>query len=223
MIYEVSNSMADFRNGLEKEGIYMRMLTDKGKSKYVYGLANVSIYFNDKNLPLKYRYGMLRFGDNLLVDSTTTNNIDKLLPKDEQKHIIYNSCFLAFEKCKDYDSYKLALLDSGVELVEHRNTRGVYGLSLKLTNIEGAIEFKASDVSRRLGYKSIQSYFNPYIKHFSRGNVLYSIHRIADNNQVVNDIKESTSQFMDMLPSWITMNREDDLSLLSRQRKKRDV
>ena len=44
-------NMKEFRDRLEKEGYYMRLVSDKGKSHYVYGIPDRGFYLKDTALP----------------------------------------------------------------------------------------------------------------------------------------------------------------------------
>lgn len=49
-------NMKEFRDRLEKEGYYMRLVSDKGKSHYVYGIPDRGFYLKDTALPESYRF-----------------------------------------------------------------------------------------------------------------------------------------------------------------------
>jgi hypothetical protein len=223
LIFATSNSIKDFRTNLENDGIYMRFLTDKGKSKYVYGLPDVPIYFNDKSLPMKYRFGNLEFEKSITTEITIpVVQANNLIPVDEQKHIVYNLAFLALEKSSDYSEYKNILKASGVELIEHRNARGVYGLSFQMINTDNAELFKASDISRRLSYKSINSYFSINNTSVVQEYNNVPIFTVVKNETILNEMQQSLD---DVAPRHINSNNQsffdDDLSLLSGKRRRR--
>ena len=73
-------NMKEFRDRLEKEGYYMRLVSDKGKSHYVYGIPDRGFYLKDTALPESYRFGKLLFAG-------------KQMTADEQKHYLYNHIF----------------------------------------------------------------------------------------------------------------------------------
>ena len=76
-IYSFSESTSDFRRNLEQEGLYMRLVTKKDKSYYVYGIKDSGFYLKDVSLPQKYRFGNIRFDGHGMS-------------ADEQKHYIYD-------------------------------------------------------------------------------------------------------------------------------------
>ena len=76
-VYAFSENTADFRMNLEYEGLYMRLVTKKDKSYYVYGMKDTSFYVKDTSLPMKYRFGHIRFDG-------------KGMSADEQKHYLYS-------------------------------------------------------------------------------------------------------------------------------------
>ena len=50
-VYAFSENTADFRKNLEQEGLYMRLVTKRDKSYYVYGMKDTSFYIKDTSLP----------------------------------------------------------------------------------------------------------------------------------------------------------------------------
>lgn len=149
-IYEVSSSRSDFFNRIEAAGIYIRMVTYKGEHAYCYGLPDVNIYFKDKQLPARYRYSSIsKFGkkySNELLES-------------EQKNRIYNKVFLALKNAKNFDDFKLELKKLSVTLLEYKNSGGVYGIGFRLDYISNAVDFKATDISRRISYGKLNDHF----------------------------------------------------------------
>lgn len=228
-IYDSSNSIKEFRSKLEKENIYMRFLTDKGKSKFVYGLPDIPIYFNDRSLPEKYRCGHLNFpilsGNNqeeFNLDITKVNTEINIISKDEQKHIIYNLAFLALKNSLDYTGFKQLLQVSGVDLAEYENSRGVYGLSFKMLQLEDAEVFKASDISRHLSYNSINQYYNRNNEITVQESNNVPIFAIVNNGNVINEMQQSLDE---IAPRYINSHNmsyfEDDTSLISRRKRKK--
>ncbi len=91
-LYDESDSTSMFRSKLEAEGLYMRLITQKDKSYYVYGIKDAGFYLKDTSLPLRYRFGELSF------DRTG-------MSLDEQKHYLYYHVFLALNKAASYDEF----------------------------------------------------------------------------------------------------------------------
>lgn len=76
-LYDASDSTSVFRSKLEAEGLYMRLITQKDKSYYVYGIKDAGFYLKDTSLPPRYRFGELSFDrSNMSLD--------------EQKHYLYD-------------------------------------------------------------------------------------------------------------------------------------
>lgn len=136
----------EFRNKIKEEGYYMRLVSDKGRSHYVYGLPDQSFYLKDSSLPMHYRYGNITF-------------VGEQMAADEQKHYLYNKIFSVLHASLNYDDFKNNIEQEGIVLQEHKNERGVYGLSFSLDTVEIPEVFKSSEISRRLTYKNIQNYF----------------------------------------------------------------
>lgn len=145
-LYLTSNNVGEFRDKLEKEDYYMRLVSEKGKSHYVYGIPERGFYIKDKALPERYRFGKIAFEGHQM--ST-----------DEQKHYLYNKIFAVLNNSSNYDDFKKMLLADNVTMIEHINKTGIYGLSFAMTNVATPENFKGSDISRRLTYGNIQSYF----------------------------------------------------------------
>lgn len=145
-VYPGCNNMRDFRERLEKEGYYCRLVSDKGKSHYVYGIPERGFYLKDSALPERYRFGKIAFAGN------------RMSP-DEQKHYLYNRIFVILQASSGYEDFKGRLTDNGIKLIEHVNGKGVYGLSFAMLNVDKPELFKGSDISRRLTYQGIQGYF----------------------------------------------------------------
>lgn len=145
-LYKDCKNVQEFRNKLEEAGYYMRLITDKGKSYYVYGIPDRSFYIKDSVLPERYRFGCMQF-------------VGEQMSSDEQKHYLYNQIFAVLEKSAGYEDFKDQLVRHDIKLIEHLNSTGIYGLSFALTNVESPMIFKASDISRRLTYKNIESFF----------------------------------------------------------------
>lgn len=145
-LYPTSNNVGEFRDKLEKENYYMRLVSEKGKSHYVYGIPERGFYIKDKALPERYRFGKIAFEGH------------KMAP-DEQKHYLYNKIFAVLNNSLTYEDFKEQLLDHNVKMTEHINKTGIYGLSFAMINLTTPEQFKGSDISRRLTYSNIKSYF----------------------------------------------------------------
>lgn len=139
-------NVKEFRDRLEKEGYYMRLVSDKGKSHYVYGIPDRGFYLKDTALPESYRFGKLLFAG-------------KQMTADEQKHYLYNQIFAVLNGSSSYEDFKDRLAENNINLIEHINGKGIYGISFALTNVDTPEVFKSSDVSRRLTYQNIQDFF----------------------------------------------------------------
>lgn len=146
-LYPECSTMNEFRDKLKKEGYYCRLVSDKGKSHYVYGIPDSGFYIKDTSLPERYRFGKIAFVGN------------KMTP-DEQKHFLYNKIFAILGTSSGYDDFKEKLAQNDIRLIEHVNGKGVYGISFAMNNVDTPEIFKSSDISRRLTYRSIQGYFS---------------------------------------------------------------
>lgn len=145
-LYKGCKDVKEFRDKLNEEGYYMRLVSDKGKSYYVYGVPDRSFYIKDTSLPERYRYGKIAF-------------VGRKMTADEQKHYLYNQIFATLNASSDYKHFKNQLAERDIKFTEHMNMKGVYGISFEIVNVDSPIAFKGSDVSRRLTYQNIQDYF----------------------------------------------------------------
>lgn len=145
-LFKECNNVKEFRDMLNEEGYYMRLVSDRGKSFYVYGVPEQSFYIKDSALPERYRYGKITFEGHKMT-------------ADEQKHYLYNQIFATLSGATDYDNFKEQLAERNIKLTEHENTKGIYGVSFEIENVESPTIFKGSDVSRRLTYQNIMDYF----------------------------------------------------------------
>lgn len=145
-IYPECNNMYEFRTKLKEEGYYCRLVSDRGKSHYVYGIPDSGFYIKDTSLPERYRYGKITFAPDQME-------------KDEQKHYLYTKIFSILNESSGYDDFKQRLEDNEIKLIEHVNGQGIYGISFAMTNVKNPEMFKGSDISRRLTYKAVNDYF----------------------------------------------------------------
>lgn len=145
-LYPECNDVKEFRDKLDNEGYYMRLVTNRGKSYYTYGIPDRGFYVKDSALPERYRYGNILFSGNKMT-------------VDEQKHYLYNLIFGVLHGASGYEVFKDCLAENNIKLIEHANITDIYGISFVLTNVDAPEIFKSSDVSRRLTYNNIQEYF----------------------------------------------------------------
>lgn len=145
-LYKGCKNVKEFRDKLNEEGYYTRLVSNKGKSYYVYGVPDRSFYIKDTVLPERYRYGKIAF-------------VGQKMTIDEQKHYLYNQIFATLNASSDYEYFKDQLAERDIKLTEHMNVKGVHGISFEIMNIDSPIAFKGSDVSRRLTYQNIQDYY----------------------------------------------------------------
>lgn len=141
----------EFKQKMIDENYYMRLVSDKGQSYYVYGIPERSLYFKDFAFPERFRFGKMSFNGQKMTG-------------DEQKHYLYNHLFAILHESADYEDFKYRLVGSQIKLIEHVNKKGVYGLSFMQEGIDTPVQFKGTDISRRLTYKNILEYFNKQLK-----------------------------------------------------------
>lgn len=145
-IYSFSDSTSSFRKNLNKDGLYMRLVTKKDKSYYIYGMKDPPFYLKDSSLPLKFRFGHLRF--DILSMSV-----------DEQKHFLYDHISIALADSLSYDDFKKSLANDSIVIMEHINTKGIYGLSFYIDSVSDPVTFKATEISREFSYRNIYMHY----------------------------------------------------------------
>ena len=146
-IYSFSESASDFRKNLEQEGLYMRLVTKKDKSYYVYGIKDSGFYLKDISLPQKYRFGTIRFDG-------------RGMSADEQKHYLYDHVFKALNASSGYEDFKKNLVEESIQVTEYVNSKGTYGISFYMENVDDPHFFKGAELSRKLTYQNIQRHFD---------------------------------------------------------------
>ena len=198
----------EFRREMIKSGYYMRLVSDKNGSHYVYGIPDLSFYIKDKSLPQKYRYLHMEF------DGV------KMHP-DEQKHYLYGQIFSILNRSDTYENFKLNLQQDNIRLVEHINAKGVYGISFALLNVDDPVLFKSSDISRRLTYSNIQAHYNND-KSPGTGNIVIMIGQSWEKEANYMLPASSATVFVDDLfnEKQRYRNNEDELLPLKKRKKK---
>ena len=79
---------------------------------------------------------------------------------DEQKHYLYDHVFKALNASLGYEDFKKRLAEESIRVTEHVNSKGAYGISFYMENVENAHVFKGADLSRKLTYQNIQKHFD---------------------------------------------------------------
>lgn len=154
--YSQSNTHHDFLTRLIDNDIYIRHLTKKGNSYYVYGDLKDKFYLKDTQLPGKFTFENLK--DNFPQYSKA--NPEKGMLESAQKHLIYNGVQSALRNSTSYHDFKTSLTKSGITLLEHKNSGGTYGISFQVFNITDSQVFKASDINRKFSYTKLLNHFS---------------------------------------------------------------
>jgi hypothetical protein len=194
--YLGSANTREFRSKLEGKGIYMRMVSNKGKSYYVYGISDQSYYVKDTSLPKKYRFGEISF------------DYGNISP-DEQKHLIYCQVKAMLNTSKDYEDFKERMKANNIDIKEYKNNTGIYGLSFSINNISEATEFKASDISRQLTYKNIQAYFDREKTEW-KGNVFEPVKEESNYNRDMAYMLAGVNAIRGISTGGIRKHKEDE-------------
>lgn len=209
-IYSFSESSSDFRRNLEQEGLYMRLVTKKDKSYYVYGIKDSGFYVKDISLPQKYRFGNIHFDG-------------RGMSADEQKHYLYDQVFKALNDSSGYEDFKKRLAEESICVTEHVNNKGAYGISFYMGDVEAPHVFKGADLSRKLTYQNIQKHFDGVDIHLPLG-----IERIGEfRDRVEHESLYMQGGGISYIPDLdITgsnkKSKEDELALSKKKRKRKN-
>lgn len=212
-IYTKSNSHSQFFEELSKADIYFRHITKKGKSYYVYGDKNLKFYAKDTTLNEKFRSENLR---KEMPFSTSTEQ--KFIPISTQKHLIYNAIKINLQTSTNYQQLKESLQKSNIEIIEHKNSSGIFGISFSLqeSHCQEPVTFKASEINRQFSFTKL-------INHFSQKQEIpplpmEEIAFLRDENQYY-----LPDQYQSILaPRGVSYNRDDDFdSNMDKDKKKR--
>ena len=70
---------------------------------------------------------------------------------EEQKHYLYDHVFKALNASSGYEDFKNRLAEESIRVTEHVNSKGGYGISFYMENVEDPHVFKGADLSRKQG------------------------------------------------------------------------
>lgn len=153
--HKQSKNKEQFLDKLEQYGIYYRLLFLKGKPHIEYGNKDQSFYAQEKQLPPKFRLENIeRYFEKQEKQEQFKINKIVLHDKKQQRQFVRNSVTRALRASGSLEQLKERLKFKEVSLITHSNASGIYGVSFK-GNLEGSIQFKASEVDRHLSYASL--------------------------------------------------------------------
>lgn len=197
-------NISEFKEKLKQHNVYMRLISKGEKSYYIYGLPEKGFYIKDTSLPQRFRYGSLKFDAGMRMSVS------------EQKHLLYMILFKTLSQAESYDAYKYILQKKGVNIIEHINKNGIYGLSYSLS-IKDSIIFKSSDISRKLSFSSLKIFFGEKNKDQSVENIV-SIYR--KDEKIEQEIKWMQGiGFYPYRNDKEKMHRNDDLFISGKKKK----
>ena len=151
-IYAGSSSKGDFLKGVERGGLYVRHLSDKGKLYYVYGINDAAFYVKDKQLPMKYRYAEL---------SRVFKGDSKYVLESEQKHIVYNRVMLSLKYSSTLDNFLNVLQKTGVSS-KRVELDGKPEYIFKLKDFENPVDIRLSELSKKFNAHDIENKYLNY-------------------------------------------------------------
>jgi hypothetical protein len=148
-IYENSSNKNEFFDNLKKENIYYRVvLNKKGNPYLIYGLKDQNFYVKENKLSDKFSLSSINRMNEV------KSNQEYTLTKRYISSRIKKSLYAA----RNFDEFKVALKKAGIEVIEHKNTSGIYGISFK--SLKNNIQFKASDIHKSYSYLNILKQLN---------------------------------------------------------------
>ncbi len=203
IVYMKSDSLSNFNTQIKKSETYMRLISDKGKTYYVYGLPDIGFYCKDTSLPQKYRYGYLFPGK---------QKIESRMTSDEQKKYLYEVVFLTLKDSLSYDEFKLKLKEMSVSVIESQNSKGIVGISFSI-DVDDATAFKGSEISKRLSFGNIMKHFHGQDS---------EIGKIANNSDIIHNIRNRHISDYVISPHFSSSKKyeKEQYKILSSKKKK---
>lgn len=199
--YLKSNSITEYHRRLKNDDIYIKHITKKGQSYYVYGDKTMKFFIKDTSMEEKYRLETIQ---NKMPFRTTAD--DRYLLESTQKHIIYNSIRIGLQTTGNYKELKETLSKQNIQVEEHRNSGGIYGISfsIKESHCNAPRTFKASEINRQFSYSKI-------LNHYSKKQEIPEIPSQelalleAENRYYMQD------EYMPLIPGGsVSYNKDDD-------------
>jgi len=138
---KISNDFDDFKKHLQENNINVFQLSGTKGIKLVYNYKE--FYVKDAKLGRNYNY--------YSISSKTSGKL--MFSEKEQKQFLAKNINACLKGTDNYNTFKDRLNKRNIEVTEHNNKSGVFGLSFKSTLIDNAIEFKGSQLD--YSYKDI--------------------------------------------------------------------
>jgi hypothetical protein len=184
-----------FQEQCKQLGVYVRELRKNKSSSYSYGYKGQ--YYKEKQLPRKFHRA----------------NIGKDLPpiqfsREQQQAYVKGRIRKALKESRTMQDFKDYLSKFKIDMIEHSNAGGTYGLSFK-QQIEGAEQFKGSEVGG-----SLKSVTNALAKSPQR---LTSVKKPLDKTATTSNTPPITSTLQDLK----TQGSTEDIDNLKKKRKKK--
>jgi hypothetical protein len=206
-IYSMAVSHQNFILKLKAEGYYVRLIRDAKKNRafaYTYGIAGK--YFRESSLPQKYQYKSL----------CKFKKETELISREEQQAIIMQAAILVLRRSNSVTMFIEQIKLLGIEVTEHTNSGGLFGLSFKIAGSDKNETFKASEVSHDRAFS-----FSNLAKHYQGQET--NLDQYMNQPRVISDkpiaIEGQKQQIVDIV--YQSMNLSDSFEdfryLLSKQ------
>ncbi len=126
--------------------------------------------------------------------------------REQTKHQVQNICYTLLEKYKEtgitgHSMFLYELNKNGITIERMKNKQGkVYGLKFSF----GGQSFKASEIGREFGYRSLQKSFEPTDREESR-----NLHQTVQKSREKNELPDTGYQLVP--PSRSSISRDNDI------------
>ncbi|MEQ8474782.1 relaxase/mobilization nuclease domain-containing protein [Fulvivirga sp.] len=185
-VLNISLSTTDFKLKLRQLNIGIKEVDERGMKEYTYSLNQyksfscsgsliegfdyntIQNHFNNPNkLLLRERVALNESSVNDRKYVGSIGSGDYLPPKKienfdlkKQKQYVVNSINKARNQSSTYEEFKDTLMHKNrIELIEHSNTRGIYGISFKNCGVANPEIFKGSQLGQGNRYDLLVSFF----------------------------------------------------------------
>jgi|GEM_PF-1756110 len=149
----ICNGVGEYINNLTKAGLYVRKLQKQGRTVLIYGDPANNFYLKDKDVPNELQfYALQKLAGNKDIASAIKNF--ERFTKQQQSAYIRKNLVYALQTATSKEVLSAILEKANITTQWMQNKGGTYGLRLS-NNFEGAIIFKASEISRDLSYQNI--------------------------------------------------------------------
>jgi hypothetical protein len=206
---EKSTDGKDFMSNLKKQGIYVRRIYSDGKPTFIYGFKD--LFVNEDKLPVEFSFKNL-----------FTYNEDPFRNYDKKN--LASKVIQILRQSKDLDGFKSNLEKSGIELVTHENSGGIYGVSFK-AKIEGQVSiFKGSELSKQhLTWNRIKEHFTNEFSTIQPKIQDYNANFISQVSYKIGMVNSKAAVYSKGYNNFSSDSSDFAPELLSKKRRRKDL